>query len=149
MFIWNGEKKSSNAGRNPVEGGRGGLGDTVSANGPLEPDKPGNKRKMKKIIEWKRYDTETATAVASWWNGCGSNDFNHCREILYLTPNKAWFLHGEGGPLSRYAEAVEGGRCRSAGSDIIPLTEADAAAWLAEYKPSKFEKYFSHLAKDA
>lgn len=104
---------------------------------------------MKKIIDSKRYDTETAEEVASWWNGCSRNDFKFCSETIYQTKNKAWFLHAEGGPLSKYARPAEGGNAKISGEDIFPMTEQQAADWLAENDTTVFEKYFSHLAKDA
>jgi len=104
---------------------------------------------MKKIIEMKRYDTKTAEEIFCWWNGCSRSDFGFCAETLYLTKNKTWFLHGEGGPNSQYAETMEGGRTWSSGQDIVPLSEEAAAAWLAERSAKTFEEHFAHLAKDA
>jgi hypothetical protein len=104
---------------------------------------------MKTIINMKRYDTATAEEIASWWNGCSRNDFNYCAETLYRTASQSWFLHGEGGPLSKYAQSVEGGRGTCGGETIVPLTEAAAAEWLAEHEPSVFEKYFAHRAQNA
>jgi hypothetical protein len=104
---------------------------------------------MKRIINMKRYDTTTAKKIANWWNGCTPTDFNYCSETLYLTKNKSWFLHAEGGAHSIHAEFAEGGRSSTSGDDIIPMTEEEAASWLAKHSPSKFETHFAHLAKDA
>ena len=104
---------------------------------------------MKKIIEMKRYDTKTAEEIFCWWNGCSRSDFNYCAETLYMTKNKAWFLHVEGGAMSQYAESTQGGRAVNSGENILPLGEESAAAWLADHSPKTFELHFAHLAKDA
>ena len=104
---------------------------------------------MKSIIDLKRYDTETAALVAEWSNGGSQKDFYHCSEDLYRTKNGAWFLHGEGGALSKYAEACEAGRGMRGGSQITPFTEEEAAAWLAKHDVVAFERYFAQRAADA
>ena len=38
---------------------------------------------MKKIINYKMYNTETATMVASYTNGYGCGDFNYISVLLY------------------------------------------------------------------
>lgn len=103
---------------------------------------------MKMIINLKRYDTEKAEIVAEWDNGCGSTDFHHCFEDLYLTKNGNWFFHGRGGPLSKYARSA-GPNTYGGSATIIPLSENEAAAWLAEKCRGLFDDHFSHLAKDA
>lgn len=35
---------------------------------------------MKKIIDGKKYDTETAKLVGEWTNGYSYNDFHYCTE---------------------------------------------------------------------
>ena len=85
---------------------------------------------MKKIINGKRYDTKTATEIASAWNGCSRSDFNFLLETLYRTDGGAWFLAGEGGALTKYAEVLEGGRSHCGGKDIVPLTPAEVDAIL-------------------
>ena len=39
---------------------------------------------MKKIINGRKYDTETAKEIGYWSNGYPCSDFNHCEETLYL-----------------------------------------------------------------
>ena len=105
---------------------------------------------MKAVIDRKRYDTETATAVASWDNGGGPSDFNHCEETLYVTKNGAYFLHGEGGALSKYAQSLEAGRARCGGSAIVPMKPDEALDWLqAKQKVNAIEKYFPAAITDA
>ena len=85
---------------------------------------------MKKIIKGKLYNTETAMCLAEWWNGLSNSDFKHCSEALYRKNNGEYFLLGEGGPLSKYAEINDGGAWGD--TKIIPYSEADARNWAEE-----------------
>ena len=82
---------------------------------------------MKQIINGKKYDTETATEVGSWWNGLSTRDFSHCRETLYRKRTGEYFLYGIGGPMSGYSHSC--GNMTSGGEKIIPMTEAEAREW--------------------
>ena len=105
---------------------------------------------MKKIINGKRYDTKTATEIASAWNGCSRSDFNFLLETLYKTDGGAWFLAGDGGALTKYAEVLEGGRSRCGGKDIVPLTPAEAKGWLeSNRKTEALETCFASEIQDA
>ena len=55
---------------------------------------------MKKIINGRKYDTETAKEIGYWSNGYPCSDFNHCEETLYLKKTGEYFLYGEGGALT-------------------------------------------------
>ena len=87
---------------------------------------------MKKIIDGKRYDTETATKIHEWDNGIYGNDFKSCEEALYKTKNGAYFLYGSGGPASKYAEPC-GNNSMGGGSDIIPMEPEEAFTWLCTH----------------
>ena len=52
---------------------------------------------MKKIIEGKVYDTETADCAAEWSSPHTRSDFHYCEEGLYRTKKGTWFLAGEAG----------------------------------------------------
>jgi hypothetical protein len=105
---------------------------------------------MKKILNGRRYDTETATEIASAWNGCSRSDFKFLLETLYKTESGTWFLAGEGGALTKYAEVLEGGRSRCGGEEIIPVTAAEAKAWLENNgKTTALEACFAGEIKDA
>ena len=82
---------------------------------------------MKKIIDGKIYDTETATEIADWSNSYGLSDFKHCSETLYKTTKGAYFVYGEGGANSRWAEPV--GNMRGYGDGIQPMNPAEALGW--------------------
>lgn len=104
---------------------------------------------MRAIIEGKRYDTQTAEEVAHYWNGLGPSDFKNVSETLYRTKRGNWFLSGEGGPMTRYAQPV-GNNGRSGGSAIIPLEPSEALAWLeSKHRTDEIEQYFSDQVEDA
>ena len=105
---------------------------------------------MKQIVNGKRYNTETAIEIASVWNGCSRTDFRFMREALYRTAGGAWFLAGEGGALTKYAESLEGGRFRCGGEDIVPLTSGEAMKWLENNRKTEaLETYFAKEIEDA
>lgn len=81
---------------------------------------------MKKIIEGKRYDTDTADLIGRAERCHGS--FSDWDAGLFRTKNGAYFLAGEGGPASPYA-APSGERGTQSGSKIIPLTLEEARDW--------------------
>ena len=85
---------------------------------------------MKKVIEGKLYNTETADSLAEWGNGLCYTDFNFLSETLYRTKKGKFYLHGCGGARTRYSEAY--GNCRGEGEDIVPLSEAEARKWVEE-----------------
>lgn len=87
---------------------------------------------MKKVIDGKIYNTETATRIANWDNGVYGSDFNACGESLYVTKNGAYFVHGKGGALSRWAVSTgNNGRC--GGESIEVLTQKEALRWCEEH----------------
>ena len=62
---------------------------------------------MKRIIDGKRYNTETATEICDVSApGFYRGDFRYEDTQLYCTPRGGWFLAGEGGPMSRWARSV-------------------------------------------
>lgn len=103
---------------------------------------------MKKIINGKVYDTDTAKELGSWANGGTWRDFSHMEETLYRKKTGEFFLHGEGGPMSRYAEA-HGQNSWSGGSRIMPMSFAEAKAWAEEkLDADDFEAIFGAVAED-
>ena len=83
---------------------------------------------MKKIINKKLYNTETAELIHESCNGLPRSDFRNLHEHLYRSPGGAYFLHGEGGALTDYAVCSRG--CCYEGEDIRLLTEDEAIQWL-------------------
>lgn len=82
---------------------------------------------MKKIINGKVYDTETATLCGEWDNGYYRNDFHYCAETLYKKKTGEFFIHGEGHALSKYA--THHGNSSGWGETIIPISYEDARQW--------------------
>ena len=103
---------------------------------------------MKKIINGKQYDTDTAEKITKWSNNYYPNDFHYYEETLYRTPNGAWFIAGEGGGLSPYAETY--GNSSGWGSDLRILTQEEAKNWLEDRDfPELLEKHFGSEIEDA
>ena len=103
---------------------------------------------MKKIIKGKVYDTETATELASYSNGGTWRDFSHFEETLYRKRNGEFFLHGEGGPMTRYAEA-QGQNSWSGGARIMPLTYQEAQEWAEKHLDGDgYEEIFGPVVED-
>jgi hypothetical protein len=86
---------------------------------------------MKKIINGKLYDTETAREIAVRGHGDGPRDFRYYCETLYRKRTGEYFLYGEGGPMSRYAESCGQNQWRG-GEKIIPLDYTAATEWAEE-----------------
>ena len=96
---------------------------------------------MKRIIDGKMYNTETATCVASYSNGYGSGDFKVIDEDIYIKKTGEWFLEGHGGAMTEYAEPDGNGMCGS--RKIIPYTDLMAKQWLLEHNfVDEYIKYF-------
>lgn len=102
---------------------------------------------MKKIINGKVYDTETATRVAGWSNNLGYSDFNWREEALYRKKTGEFFLHGAGGPRTNYAERV--GNMWGDGEKIMPMTYAEAQKWAEEHLDGdEYEAIFGAVLED-
>ena len=94
---------------------------------------------MKKIINGKKYDTETAKLLATSTRG---NGFDYCREELYRKRTGEFFIFGEGGAYTEYASHPEL-NCWGPGEKFIPLTEEKARKWAESYlEVDEYEKIF-------
>lgn len=72
---------------------------------------------MQKIIDGRRYNTETARFIRGI--SCSADKPTGWEERLYRTKSGLWFLHSFGGKKSRYAVPI-----------IQPVSEDAAVAWL-------------------
>lgn len=100
---------------------------------------------MKKIINGKKYDTDTAKLMATYSNGGSWRDFSHFEEGLYRKKTGEFFLHGEGGPMTKYAVST-GLNWWSGGENIFPLTEHEAKAWSEKHlSVEEYEKIFGEV----
>jgi len=102
---------------------------------------------MKKIINGKLYDTETAKEIDVISHGDGPRDFNYFCETLYRKRTGEYFIHGKGGPMSRYAEA-SGQNTWSGGEKIIPLEYKAAAKWGEENMTAEdYQREFGEVSE--
>ncbi|ANS02975.1 hypothetical protein [uncultured Mediterranean phage uvDeep-CGR0-AD1-C123] len=106
---------------------------------------------MKRIIDGKAYNTETAEIICDTGNNECLTDFRHERSNLFVTKKGAYFIAGEGGASSRFA--VRYGNNGWQGDDgIIPLSRDAAFAEIqrcAGYDPDLITEYFGDLVEDA
>lgn len=103
---------------------------------------------MVKIIGGKKYNTDTAEAVGQYDNGLGYGDFKHLMETLYKKRTGEFFLYGQGGPMTQYAEPV--GNMRADGEKIIPLTFEEAQKWAEEHMDAEeYEAVFGEVSEDS
>lgn len=87
---------------------------------------------MRKIINGKMYNTDTAADIGSFSNMSNLRDYGYYEETLYQKRTGEFFLYGHGGPASKYAEQQADGM-RSGGESIVPITEDQARAWVERY----------------
>lgn len=103
---------------------------------------------MKKIINGRRYDTDTAKVMAEDSYSYPS-DFGYWCETLYRKNTGEFFLHGEGGAASKYAETIGQNQWRG-GERIIPLTLDSAKKWAEEHlEVAEYEEIFGIVEETA
>lgn len=100
---------------------------------------------MKKIINGKKYDTDTATQIGSYDNGLSYSDFDYFREALYRKRTGEFFLAGEGHARTKYARQM--GDSYGYGEAIIPISANTAKMWLETYDNDQYEQVFRAIAE--
>ena len=100
---------------------------------------------MKKVINGKKYDTSTATFIDTYTYKYPS-DFEYFNEDLYQKKTGEFFLDGEGGAASKYAQDGETGG-RISGSKMIPLTETEAQAWVEKHADAELYEELWEVAE--
>lgn len=101
---------------------------------------------MRKIINGKKYDTETAEALGYCTNDCLPRDFGYVREVLHRKKTGEFFLYGEGGPHTCYAAHCGGNS--GYGEQIRPLAEAEARKWAEEnLTGEEYEEIFGEVGE--
>lgn len=99
---------------------------------------------MKKIINGKKYDTDTAKEIGYWNNGLLYSDFCYIEETLYKKKTGEFFLYGIGGVMTKYA--VNNGNNSMSGKAIIPLTEDEAKKWAEDHLTvGEYEEVFGEV----
>lgn len=102
---------------------------------------------MKKVIEGRLYNTATAKLLGedSYSN---PSDFNYWIESLFQKRTGEFFLYGQGGPMSRYAQTT-GPNEWSGGEQIQPLTVQNARQWAEQHlSADEYESMFGEIAED-
>lgn len=102
---------------------------------------------MKKVIEGRLYNTATAKLLGedSYSN---PSDFNYWIESLFQKRTGEFFLYGEGGPMSRYAQTA-GQNEWSGGEQIQPLTVENARQWAEQHlSADEYESIFGEITED-
>ena len=103
---------------------------------------------MRAVIEGRRYNTETATEVASIESGHNPSELDYFTEALYHTARGNWFLAGWGNTRSPYSTGAAS--TRACGERVTVLGPAEAQEWLEEHgKVDALEAYFGELIEDA
>jgi hypothetical protein len=99
------------------------------------------------VINGMRYETRTATMVASWMNGYDQDDDCYREEVLYVTERGNWFtLYRHSG----FWATVSADEIRISTSVIQPLSADLAYRWLEFHDcPNAIEAYFSDRIEDA
>lgn len=103
---------------------------------------------MKKIINGKIYDTNSANNVGGWDNNRSVTDFDYCSETLYRKRTGEFFLYGEGGAMSKYSVS-RGNNSWSGGEMIIPLSYEAAQKWAEKHlSGDDYESIFGEVDED-
>jgi hypothetical protein len=82
---------------------------------------------MKKVINGKVYDTEKATLIGEY-RFSNPTDFYYYEEALYKSKKGQFFIAGEGGAMTKYAEALGNGSTGS-GDGMELLSPEEALDW--------------------
>ena len=103
---------------------------------------------MKKIINGKKYDTDTAKELGYYTNGEYTNDLYYYCETLYRKKTGEFFLHGDGNSGTKYATAL-GNNSWAGGEEIIPLTYEAAQKWAEDcLSADAYEEIFGEIVED-
>lgn len=76
------------------------------------------------------YDTDQAEQIARYAPLTDKGDFNYLIETLYKTSDGEYFLHGDGGAATKWAEKISNKRMPS--EEIQLLTDEEALNWCEE-----------------
>lgn len=94
---------------------------------------------MKKVINGKMYNTESARCVHDWYNGLFTNDFHYLERSLYLKKTGEFFLYSFGGLMT----GCNGER------KIKPLSIEEAKAYVEKNCDGElYEELFGEIKED-
>lgn len=86
---------------------------------------------MRRVINGKVYDTDTATHVCALRCTASRGDFYYHDTSLYRTARGAFFIAGQGGPASMWSHPV-GNNGSTGGDGIRVVTEDEARQYMEE-----------------
>ena len=87
---------------------------------------------MKKIINGKVYNTDTAIKIAEYESGSVTDGLHYYTETLYRKKTGEYFIHGEGGAATIYGEQTSYDR-RLGGERIYPISFDKATEWAEKH----------------
>ena len=95
---------------------------------------------MKKIIDGKLYNTDTANFICETGNALPNSDFKWEISALYKTKKGAFFIAGAGGALSRFPTVT--GNTKTQGRGLISLTKEEALELFEKHGEAENAKEF-------
>lgn len=100
---------------------------------------------MKRIIDRKTYDTETAELLAESENQSAyPGGFEYWEEGLYRTAEGAFFIAGSGGAMTHYSKSA-GDNSYTGSSNLRVVGKDEAIDWLeANGHTDALEKHFGN-----
>lgn len=100
---------------------------------------------MKRIINGRKYDTDTATELCEY-SYAYLSDFSYLHEVLYKKKTGEFFIYGEGGPCSPYHESD--GRSQWGSKEIVPISEGKAIEFVEKHGTVElYEELFGEIAE--
>lgn len=103
---------------------------------------------MRKIINNKVYDTDTAVRVGVWSNSSDCRELSFVQESLYKKRTNEFFLHCEGGAMSIYCTHLDENHT-GYGERINPLSYEAARQWAEEHLTAEeYEELFGEVVED-
>lgn len=100
---------------------------------------------MYKIINNKRYNTETAKKLGCWESDQDYRGLYHEEETLYRNKAGNYFLYCYGGAGSKYNQKI-GMNEWASGETILPIDEETARKWAEDHLDgSEYEMIFGKL----
>ena len=102
---------------------------------------------MRAVIEGKTYNPATASLLGNFSNDEGG--FGSLSESLWKTRKGAYFVAGEGGPMTSYSRSC-GDNSWTGGSAIHPISVGEALNWAERHlEPEEIEAEFASLLQEA
>lgn len=93
---------------------------------------------MIRIINGKKYDTNTAEIIAEYSDGDYiTNHYYFLSETLYRKKNGEFFILADGGGMTVYATSPE----------IFTISFDDAKKWVETHASEKYESIFGEVAE--